>query len=97
MFAPPPRPRPPAVDLREHMPPPFDQGDIGSCTANAIAAALVYDQAVQNEPIITPSRLFIYHEERARSTRCTQMAALRSATGSRSYPARARTGDCMAV
>lgn len=39
----------------------FDQGELGSCTANAIAGAL---QFVQTDSF-TPSRLFIYYNERA--------------------------------
>ena len=31
---------PPAVDLRPGCPPVYDQGQLGSCTANAIAAAI---------------------------------------------------------
>lgn len=54
------------VDLRPVCPPVFDQGELGSCTANAIAAAHLFDQMKQhNHPYITPSRLFIYYNERA--------------------------------
>ncbi len=35
---------PPQVDLRPTCPPVLDQGDLGSCTANAIATAHVFDQ-----------------------------------------------------
>ena len=42
-----------------------DQGQIGSCTANAIAAAIEFDQRKQQLPQpFTPSRLFIYYNER---------------------------------
>jgi hypothetical protein len=34
---------PPSVDLRAQCPPIYDQGKIGSCTANAIGAAFEYD------------------------------------------------------
>ena len=38
----------------------------GNCTANAIAAALEFDQMKENlTPIFVPSRLFIYYNERA--------------------------------
>jgi C1A family cysteine protease len=57
-------PLPPEVDLRPKMPPVYDQGQLGSCTANAIAAHLDYDREHQQEQIITPSRLFIYYNER---------------------------------
>jgi C1A family cysteine protease len=62
--APAPGDLPPAVDLRPFCPPVYDQGDLGSCTANAIAAAVQYDQAKQGFPIWMPSRLFIYYNER---------------------------------
>lgn len=58
---------PPAkVDLRPHCPPVYDQGQLGSCTANAIAAAIEFDRMKQKlAPIFVPSRLFIYYNERA--------------------------------
>lgn len=52
------------IDLRSKFPPIYDQGDLGSCTANAIAGALDYQRVAQQEPLITPSRLFIYYNER---------------------------------
>lgn len=52
------------ADLRPYMPPVYDQGSLGSCTANAIAGAIEYDFRKQNRPIWTPSRLFIYYNER---------------------------------
>lgn len=53
------------VDLREKCPDIYDQGKLGSCTANAIAFAYEFDQIKQKEenPFI-PSRLFIYYNER---------------------------------
>ncbi len=56
---------PARVDLRPDCPPVYDQGHIGSCTANAIAAALEYDQFHQGyRNVFTPSRLFIYYNQR---------------------------------
>jgi C1A family cysteine protease len=55
---------PPGVDLRAQCPGVYDQGQLGSCTANAIAAALEFDQMKQKEDAFTPSRLFIYYNER---------------------------------
>jgi C1A family cysteine protease len=47
------------------MPPVYDQGELGSCTANAIAAILEHQEMRESEGAITPSRLFIYYGERA--------------------------------
>src|SRR5271165_5268737 len=52
------------VDLRIFCPPVYDQGQLGSCTANAVAAALDFERYKQKENFITPSRLFIYYNER---------------------------------
>lgn len=48
---------------------PYDQGDLGSCTANALAFAAHFDllnKHVQNRTVapFIPSRLFIYYYER---------------------------------
>jgi len=56
---------PPRVDLRKQCPPVYDQGRIGSCTANAIAAAVQFTRRLEKKkPDFTPSRLFIYWNER---------------------------------
>jgi C1A family cysteine protease len=56
---------PSSVDLRPVCPPVYDQGQLGSCTANAIAGAIEFDQRKEKlaQPF-TPSRLFIYYNER---------------------------------
>lgn len=57
---------PPAVDLRPMCPNIYNQGQLGSCTANAIAAAIHFDRMKQKlTPSFIPSRLFIYYNERA--------------------------------
>jgi C1A family cysteine protease len=56
---------PPRVDLRSLCPPVVDQGQLGSCTANAIAAAHEFAQMKQGEKAFAPSRLFIYYNERS--------------------------------
>lgn len=55
---------PDVVDLRHFMPPVYDQGNLGSCTANAVAGALDYERTRQSETLVTPSRLFVYYNER---------------------------------
>src|SRR5690348_7408241 len=55
---------PPLVDLRPHCPPVYDQGNLGSCTANAISGAIEFDRMKQKLPDFVPSRLFIYYNER---------------------------------
>lgn len=57
---------PPSVDLRAGCPPVYDQEELGSCTANAIAAAIEFDLMKQQAAsTFTPSRLFVYYNERA--------------------------------
>lgn len=55
---------PASEDLRAGCPPVYDQGNLSSCTANAIAGAIEFDQAKQGVKLFTPSRLFIYYNER---------------------------------
>jgi C1A family cysteine protease len=57
---------PDKVDLSlAHRVPIYDQGQLGSCTANAIASAIQYDRATQGLADFIPSRLFLYYCERA--------------------------------
>jgi C1A family cysteine protease len=55
---------PAKADLRAQCPPVYDQGQLGSCTANAIAAAIEFDRLKQKLDDFTPARLFIYYNER---------------------------------
>lgn len=57
---------PARVDLRGGFPPCYNQGELGSCTANAISGALQFLEHKEGsaEPLM-PSRLFIYFNERA--------------------------------
>lgn len=55
---------PPFIDLRDKMPIIYNQGELGSCTANALGAAFQYGQIKQQKPDWIPSRLFIYYNER---------------------------------
>lgn len=56
---------PAMVDLRPQMPPVYDQGQLGSCTANSLAAGFQFAQIKQGLPSFIPSRLMIYFNERA--------------------------------
>ena len=55
---------PASIDLRSECPPVYDQGQLGSCTGNGIAGAVEFDQRKQGSKEFTPSRLFIYYNER---------------------------------
>ena len=56
---------PPKADLRKLCPPVYNQGELGSCTANAIGAAFEFELMKQNKAKdFMPSRLFIYYNER---------------------------------
>lgn len=58
-------PLPAKVDLHATFPPVYDQGNLGSCTANALAAAIDFERKKQKLAFLAPSRLFIYYNERA--------------------------------
>lgn len=47
------------VDLRNRLPPVWDQGSLGACTAFASCAAYAFD-----DPALNPSKLFLYFVER---------------------------------
>jgi C1A family cysteine protease len=55
---------PDKMDLRPNCPPVYDQGQLGSCTANAIAAAVEFTLKKEEKTDFLPSRLFIYYNER---------------------------------
>lgn len=72
---------PPAIDLmnRADWPEVYDQGDLGSCVANAVAGAIFYEKIkkltaggkyagmssfLSNKQLFHPSRLFIYYGAR---------------------------------
>jgi C1A family cysteine protease len=55
---------PPKVDLISQCPPVVNQGSLGSCTANAIGALYEFVQRKETTGFFTPSRLFIYYNER---------------------------------
>jgi C1A family cysteine protease len=60
---------PPSVDLRPLCPPVYDQGQLGSCTGNGLAGVHEFAQMKEaaldtSLEVFTPSRLFIYYNER---------------------------------
>lgn len=66
-IAAPPAVMPTTVDLREGCSPVEDQGQLGSCTANALVGNLEFLEKKAGQPgqaVINRSRLFIYYNER---------------------------------
>lgn len=55
---------PKAVDLRKKCSPVFNQGNLGSCTANALTAAVEFAKKKQRQKSFRLSRLFLYYNER---------------------------------
>ena len=78
---------PARIDLRKQCPAVYDQGQLGSCTANAIGGAIEFDQMKEKLPqIFIPSRLFIYYNGASSKAPSTPTPAPCSATGSRPWP-----------
>ena len=83
---------PTSADLRPRFPPVYDQGQINSCTSNAIAAAMEFDAMKQGvKEVFTPSRLFIYYNERAAEGTAGKDAGGQIRDGIKSI---AKQGDC---
>jgi C1A family cysteine protease len=55
---------PTSVDLRSHCSPVENQGQLGSCTGNALAGAVEFLEKKDGIPFEDASRLFIYYNER---------------------------------
>jgi len=55
---------PAKVDLRTKCPPVYNQGPLGSCTANALSGAFEFARKKQKLKDFMPSRLFLYYNER---------------------------------
>src|SRR6187431_2729963 len=55
---------PQVIDLRDQFPAIYNQGRLGSCTAQALAAAFDFNRQLQGVSFMNPSRLFIYWNER---------------------------------
>ncbi len=58
------RKSPTAVDLRPQCPPVEDQGQLGSCTGNALVGALEFLEMKDGNAFQDLSRLFVYYNER---------------------------------
>jgi C1A family cysteine protease len=55
---------PPHIDLRPTCPSVEDQGNLGSCTGNALAGAIEFLERKDRVLFVDASRLFIYYNER---------------------------------
>jgi C1A family cysteine protease len=55
---------PAKVDLRPQFPPVYDQGKLNCCTGNAWAGVVEFLLRKKKLPPFTPSRMFIYYNER---------------------------------
>ena len=64
-IAKPPKTLPSSVDLRPQCSPVEDQGQLGSCTANALVGNLEFLEKKAGHAPVDLSRLFIYYNERA--------------------------------
>ena len=83
---------PPSADLRPQCPPVYDQGQLGSCTANAIGAAVEFAEIKEQQAQeFTPSRLFIYYNERVMENTVAQDAGAQIRDGIKSV---AKQGVC---
>jgi len=86
----------PTVDLRKICPPVFDQGTIGSCTGNAIVAAVEFLENKDHDfekdnTLISLSRLFVYYNERSIENSVNQDAGAQISDGIASIT---NTGVC---
>ena len=84
-------PLPAKVDLRPQCPPVYDQGQLGSCTANAIGGAIQFERLKQKLADFAPSRLFIYYNERAMENTVASDSGAQIRDGIKSVAAQ---GDC---
>ncbi len=84
---------PPKVDLRPQCPNVvYDQGQLGSCTGNAIACAIQFERLKQKlKPDFVPSRLFIYYNERVMEGSVASDSGAQIRDGIKSV---AKLGDC---
>ena len=64
-IAAPPKKLPASVDLRAQCSPVENQGQLGSCTANALVGSLEFLEEKAGRVVTDLSRLFVYYNERA--------------------------------
>lgn len=69
------------VDLREHCSPVEDQGQVGSCTANAVVGAMEYQVRKDGKPAVDLSRMFVYFNARRMSGHETQDSGTKISQG----------------
>jgi C1A family cysteine protease len=75
---------PVSMDLRPVCPPVYDQGSLGSCTGNGWAFLVEWCQVVAKwRKLWTPSRMFIYYDERVLDHDVNQDAGASVADGGR--------------
>ncbi|MGQ0615111.1 MAG: C1 family peptidase [Planctomycetaceae bacterium] len=87
-----PAPLPPSLDIRSEPWPVWDQGNLESCTAHALCAALQFIVRRQRrDPGFDPSRLFLYYNERAREGTLDRNAPVTMRDGIKAV---ARNGAC---
>jgi len=84
-------PIPNQVDWSSKLSACYDQGRLGSCTANAIAGGIEFVQQAEGEQFVMPSRLFIYYNERAMEGTVPQDAGAQIRDGIKSV---VRLGVC---
>jgi C1A family cysteine protease len=82
---------PSKVDLSAQCSPVEDQGQLGSCTANALIGALEFLELKSGQPLADLSRLFIYYNERVIEHTTTQDSGAMIRDGIKSL---ARQGVC---
>lgn len=83
---------PSSASLKDNFPEePYDQGNLGSCTGNAIAGCVQFDVRKQKAKDFVPSRLFIYYNERAMEGTINEDAGAEIRDGIKSI---ARLGVC---
>jgi len=84
---------PAKVDMRQLCPPVYDQGQLGSCTGNAIAGAVQFGRMKEKlvDKDLVPSRLFIYYDERVTEHTTSQDSGAQIRDGIKSV---AKQGVC---